>query len=250
MHASARRTLHRARRGLGHWLDRLAPPGCCLCGEALGPRAFPALCTGCLLDLPGAKRPRCARCAQPTDRAAPACTACATTDPCPPVSATLAVGDYAPPLDRVVTSLKFGRQIVLARPLGELLAARWLGNPEPVRLDCLVPVPLGDSRLAQRGFNQALELARAMSRALATPLPVLPRRLLRVRDTPAQSGLALDERRRNLQGCFRYRGRLDGLHVGLIDDVMTSGSTLAEAARTLRGAGASRVVALVVARTP
>lgn len=250
MHATARRTLHRARRRLGTWLDHLAPPGCCLCGEALAPRSFPALCTGCLLDLPGATRPRCARCAQPTDRAAPACTACATVDPCPPIAATLAVGDYAPPMDRVVTSLKFGRQIVLAKPLGELLAARWLGNSEPVRLDCLVPVPLGASRLAQRGFNQALEMARAMSRALAVPLPVLPRRLLRVRDTPAQSGLGLAERRHNLQGCFVCRGRLDGLHVGLVDDVMTSGSTLAEAARTLRGAGAVRVVALVAARTP
>jgi ComF family protein len=250
MHATARRTLHRARRRLGTWLDHLAPPGCCLCGEALAPRSFPALCTGCLLDLPGATRPRCARCAQPTDRAAPACTACATVDPCPPIAATLAVGDYAPPMDRVVTSLKFGRQIVLAKPLGELLAARWLGNAEPVRLDCLIPVPLGASRLAQRGFNQALEMARAMSRALAVPLPVLPRRLLRVRDTPAQSGLGLAERRHNLQGCFVCRGRLDGLHVGLVDDVMTSGSTLAEAARTLRAAGAVRVVALVAARTP
>jgi predicted amidophosphoribosyltransferase len=74
--------------------------------------------------------------------------------------------------------------------------------------------------------------------------------LLRLRDTPAQANLGLAERRRNLEGCFACGGRLDGAHVGLVDDVMTSGSTLAEAARTLRAAGAVRVVALVAARTP
>lgn len=84
-----------------------------------------------------------------------------------------------------------------------------------MRLDCLVPVPLGTARLAQRGFNQALEIARAMSSSLAVPLPVHARRLARLRDTPAQADLGLAERRRNLQGCFACRGRMDGLAAGL-----------------------------------
>jgi ComF family protein len=251
MHPAAALASHRARRRLGRWLDHLVPRGCALCGVALAPGAFPAFCTGCLLDLPGARRPRCARCAHPTDRAAPACTACALPSPqVPTVDRTFAAADYAPPLDRVVTSLKFGRQLALARPLGELLAARWLAATPAPPIDVLVPVPLATARLAQRGFNQSLEIARAMSAALGRPVPVLARGLRRLKETPAQAGLALAERRANLKGCFAGAGRLDGMTIGLVDDVMTSGSTLAEAAGALREAGADRVVALVVARTP
>jgi ComF family protein len=248
MHAALGPPLRRARRRLGRWLDHLAPRGCPTCGTWLPPGAFPGFCAGCLADLPGARRSRCARCGQPTDRPAPACTACAGAGPVT-VDATLAAADYAPPLDRVVTALKFGRRLALARPLGELLAARWLGALPAVPLDGLVPVPLGARRLAQRGFNPSLEMARAMSAALPAPLPVLRGRLRRVRETPPQSGLGLVERRRNLLGCFACDARLDGLRIGLVDDVMTSGSTVAEAARVLRAAGAASVVAIVVART-
>ncbi|MFN9773047.1 MAG: ComF family protein [Burkholderiales bacterium] len=250
MHAALGPPLRRARRRLGRWLDHLAPRGCATCGAWLAPGAFPGFCPGCLVDLPGARRPRCARCGQPTDRPAAACTACVGADPGPgPIEATLAAADYSPPLDRVVTELKFGHRLALARPLGELLAARWLGALPAVPLDGLVPVPLADRRLAQRGFNPSLEMAHAMSAALPSPLPVLPGRLRRVRETPPQSGLDLAERRRNLHGCFACDVRLDGLRIGLVDDVMTSGSTVAEAARTLRAAGAASVVAIVVART-
>jgi ComF family protein len=249
MDRDLRLPLRRACRRLGRWLDHLAPRGCATCGLALPPGAFPGVCAGCLGDLPGACRPRCARCAHPTDRPSAACTACAGAD-VDTLDATLAAADYAPPLDRVVTALKFGRQLALARPLGELLAARWLGALPAVPLDGLIPVPLAEQRLARRGFNQSLELARAMSASLARPLPVWHRRLSRIRDTSPQSELGLAERRSNLHGCFACAGRVDGLRIGLVDDVMTSGSTLAEAARTLRSAGAASVVALVVARTP
>jgi ComF family protein len=242
------RPLALARRRLGGWIDLIAPRGCALCGALLAPNTFPGLCPGCLDALPGARRPRCARCAQPTDRPAPACTACATEGE-PPVDATLACADYAPPLDRAIGALKFGRELALARPLGELVAARWLGEPGRGRLDALVPVPLAPGRLAGRGFNQSLEIARAASRALLEPLPVRARALERVRETPPQSTLELAARRENLRGCFAARERLDGLSIGLVDDVSTSGSTLAEAARALKAAGAARVVALVVART-
>ncbi|MCA3181408.1 MAG: phosphoribosyltransferase family protein [Burkholderiaceae bacterium] len=248
MHAALGPPLRRARRRLGRWFDHLAPRGCATCGAWLAPGALPGFCVGCLAELPGARRPRCARCGQPTDRWAPACTACAGAG-ADAVDATLAAADYAPPLDRVVTALKFGRRLALARPLGELLAARWLGALPAVPLDGLVPVPLGARRLAQRGFNPSLEMARAMSAALPVPLPVLRGRLRRVRETSPQSGLGLAERRRNLLGCFACDARLDGLRIGLVDDVMTSGSTVAEAARVLRAAGAASVVAIVVART-
>lgn len=166
------------------------------------------------------------------------------------MDATLTAADYAPPLDRVVTTLKFGRRLALATPLGRLLAARWLGQPHAIPLDRLVPVPLGTGRLASRGFNQSLEIARAMSAALSRPPPVLATALLRLRDTPSQTGLALADRQRNLEGCFASTLRFDGLTIGLVDDVMTSGSTVSEAARALKAAGAQRVIALVSTRTP
>lgn len=237
-------TRRAAARRLGAWLDRWVPRSCALCGERLAPRTFPGFCVPCLDALPGARRLRCRRCGLPADERV--CAGCAA----PGVDRTIAAADYAAPLDRVVTSLKFGRDLALARPLGELVAAAWLGSIEPAPLDCLVPVPLSPARIASRGFNQALEMARAMACALAAPLPVLPGALVRTRDTPAQSGLRLAERRTNLAGCFACPGRLDRMRVGLVDDVMTSGGTLAEAARTLRAAGAASVVALVAARTP
>lgn len=252
MHPAATRTLRSLRRRLDGWLDHLAPRGCALCGDVLPPRAFPAFCQGCLAELPGSRRARCARCGRPTDRPAPACTGCAGDRETAALDCTFAAADYAPPLDRVVTALKFRRELALARPLGELLAARWAAEPSAPALDCLVPVPLATARLAERGFNQSLEIARTMHAALSSfpgVGPVRPRGLRRLRDTPAQAGLDLPARRRNLSGCFACDGRLDGLTVGVVDDVMTSGSTLAEAARALKAAGAARVVALVAART-
>jgi ComF family protein len=258
---------HRIGRRLDGWLDRLVPRRCALCDAALAPRAFPGVCVGCLLELPGARRGRCARCGLPSEPDAPAgaaegCPACDPFDDrrsaaCPTrvgpgdsaIDRTVVAADYAAPLDRWIAALKFGRELALARPLGELVAAGWLGAAAPVHLDCLVPVPLGPARLSSRGFNQSLEMARAMSRALARPLPVHALALRRPRDTPAQSGLDRDARQRNLVGGFVCVRRFDGRHVGVVDDVMTTGSTLAEAARALKAAGAARVVALVAART-
>jgi ComF family protein len=244
MDSRTRRRLGAARRHLDGWLDRWVPRGCALCAAPLTARAFPGFCVPCLIELPGARARRCPRCGLAH---AGTCAPCA--DRPPSFDRTVAAADYAPPLDHVVTALKFGRQLALARPLGELLAAAWLGSRDPEPVDCLVPVPLGAARLSQRGFNQALEMARAMSAALANPLPVHAWRLRRLRDTPSQSDLDLAARRANLRGCFACIERLDGQRVGLVDDVMTSGSTLAEAAAALKAAGATRVVALVAART-
>jgi ComF family protein len=242
---------------LSGWLDRLAPRRCAMCTATLEPGARAGFCIGCLLAMPGAATHRCPVCAMPIPRGTPSCTACQSEPP--PYDATLAAADYAPPLDRIVTALKFGRQIALARPLGELIATRWLGSLTdtgcPALVDRLVPIPLGPSRLARRGFNQSLEMARACSAALAGRRgsgrmpPVGPSLLRRIRDTATQTALDLEARSRNLEGCFMCPDRLDGLHIALVDDVMTTGNTLAEAARTLKRAGAASVINLVVART-
>jgi ComF family protein len=239
----------RARRHLGRWLDHLAPRACALCGTALAAGALSGVCTGCLLDLPGAARERCPRCALPTAESPCLCTADSCTSDPWPLDAALAVADYAPPFDRLIHALKFGRQLALARPLGELLATAWLGQTDPPALDCLIPVPLGPERLRTRGFNQSLEMARAMSRCMGDRLPVLAHSLARRRDTPEQSRLGLAQRRANLTDAFIVHGRLEGCRVGLVDDVMTSGSTVIAAAQALKDAGAVRVTALLAART-
>jgi ComF family protein len=111
-----------------------------------------------------------------------------------------------------------------------------------------VPVPLAFERHAERGFNQALEIARRLARALTVPLDADA--LLRVRHAAPQHLLALAERRRNVRGAFTVRADVRGRHMLVVDDVMTSGATLEEIASVLKKAGAARVTNLVVARTP
>ncbi|MAE94804.1 MAG: ComF family protein [Planctomycetota bacterium] len=126
-----------------------------------------------------------------------------------------------------------------------LRAARRL--PPELRAQAVVPVPLHPARFRERGFDQAALLARSVARA--ERIAHLPRALERTRPTPRQTGLSRGERRRNLRGAFRARRALPPC-VWLVDDVATTGSTLAEAARALRRRGARRVVGLCAARTP
>ena len=121
------------------------------------------------------------------------------------------------------------------------------------QVDALVPIPLSGPRLAERGFNQSLQLARGMrAHAPGTCPPIRTDWLLRVRDTARQSSLPRAQRQKNLRGAFSVPApdRVAGQHLALVDDVMTSGNTLNEAAQTLLAAGAASVMALVVARTP
>ena len=114
--------------------------------------------------------------------------------------------------------------------------------------DVLCPVPLGPRRLSERGFNQALVIARPLARAVGVPLAA--RLMARPVDTPAQSLMTPAGRRDNVRRAFVVEGDVDGKHVGVVDDVMTSGHTLHAVARTLKAAGAVRVTNLVLARTP
>lgn len=173
-----------------------------------------------------------------------ACGACLHRPP--HFDATLAVADYAPPIDALVLALKFGHRLELAPVLGALLADRAAAHLAAP--DALVPLPLSLERAAERGFNQSLEIARAIARRLDWPLD--PRLLVRTRHATAQASLRLDARHRNIRGAFAVRHAVGGRHVAVVDDVLTSGSTLDETARVLKAAGAARVTNLVVARTP
>jgi ComF family protein len=145
----------------------------------------------------------------------------------------------------VVHAFKFGRAEHLGEALAEPLAACCL--PMAESLDVVTPVPLAWTRLLLRGYNQAERVARPLARALGLPC----RRLLGRHPRPRQALLSRDERRRNQRGSFTSRSRLPaGTRVLLVDDVMTTGATLAAAALALRRAGAASVTAAVVARTP
>ena len=227
-------------------LDMLLPSSCVLCG-ALG---RDPVCPACSHAHARDGHARCPCCANPvgSQDGARRCGAC-LADP-PAFDATVAACDYGAPVDRLVLQLKFASRLALAPWLADRLRdailAQGLDLPE-----LLCPVPLGPRRLVERGYNQALELARPLSAALGIPLA--PRLLERQVETAAQSGVAPDERRRNVRGAFALgdgQPGLPGLHVGVVDDVMTSGHTLDELAGVLKRAGAARVTNLVFARTP
>jgi ComF family protein len=142
--------------------------------------------------------------------------------------------------------LKYRGQLAVARVLGTLLVEQVVAAELHLHLDILLPVPLHPVRHAGRGYNQSTELARWIARRLGCPLE--PGLAARRRHTPPQVGLSLEQRRSNLAGAFAVSGLARGRHFTLVDDVTTTGSTLAELARALLTAGATGVDAWCVAR--
>ena len=193
--------------------------------------------------------PRCRRCGLRLAAAAPMCGAC-LADP-PPFDACVVGCDYAFPWDRLIADFKFHARLELAAPLTQRLRAAIEQAAQPLP-QWVLPVPLAPQRLAERGYNQAWELARRLARSLGC------RADAQLLDRPLggahQAELGLAQRQKNLKGAFvphpRRQVSLQGSHVAVVDDVMTSGATLREAAAALRRGGAARVDAWVLARTP
>jgi ComF family protein len=160
--------------------------------------------------------------------------------------------DYAHPWDRLVVELKFGSRPELAAPLAGLLVEALRQDPHRHTVDLVLPVPLAPARLAERGYNQAWEIARRVAASLR--LRADPHLLLRPRATGHQVGLPRHEREQNLRGAFMAeparRAELRGRHVALVDDVVTTGATARHAAAELLRAGAAAVQVWAVARTP
>ena len=232
----------------GRWrrlLGNLWPARCLACAEAGAPGRD--LCDACCEALPW-NRHACMHCAIPLPAVAgagpQACGTCLHKPP--PVQATRAAFVYATPLDRLLPRLKFHRDLAAGRLLSQLMARSFADAERP---RALLPVPLHRARLRERGYDQALELAKPLARALR--LPLLPDALHRERATTPQSRLDAAHRKRNLRGAFAVapRARLPA-HVALVDDVMTTGATLHAAATALRRAGVARVDAWVCARVP
>jgi len=196
-------------------LDRLLPPRCLLCQAPVGANC----CAGCRRDLPWL---------QHAGR----------------LHAALA---YEYPVDRLIARAKFGGRRDCARVLGEWLAADLLASRASPWPELIIPVPLHPRRLADRGYNQSEDIARPL--AAATGARIDLRSCRRLRDTPEQSRLSASERRRNLRGAFSAGPGIAGRRVAMVDDVITTGSTMAALARSLLDAGAASVEAWAVART-
>lgn len=222
--------------GLG---PALLPLRCLVCASA-GEHGRD-LCAACYRELPW-NDSACTRCGLPLPRPAPRCGRCLGARPAQ--AATHAVFRYLPPLDRLLPRLKFHGDLAAGRLLAQLLVQGLADAPRP---DALLPIPLHRSRLRQRGYDQALEVARPLARGLG--LPLVPDRLVRRRATAAQSELDARARNRNVRGAFALApGPALPAHVALFDDVMTTGATLTEAARLLRRTGVARVDLWVAAR--
>jgi len=239
------------RARLGFWLRNdashlLWPARCLVCGEA-GEEARD-LCAACSRVLPW-QRSACLRCALPLDMDASAADAAPTCGQClrhpPPLQAVHAACTYEFPIDRLLPRFKFHRDLAAGRLLAQLMTEAFAPLQRP---QGLVALPLHRSRLRARGYDQALELARPLARALQ--LPLLEGTLRRTRATAPQSELSAPARRRNLHGAFACDGTALPAHVVLVDDVMTTGATLHAAAKALRRAGVARIDAWVCARVP
>ena len=217
------------------------PSQCAVC------RAWPAhtVCTDCITRF-APVRARCPSCALPVAPGVMRCGACLLQPP--PLDHCLTATGYEWPWAGLIARLKFQQDIGLAGALAGLLRRVPGAADALAQADWLLPMPLAPRRLAERGFNPALLLARRLH-----PKRCLVDGLRRVRDTPPQRGLTRAERLRNVRGAFAVHGpraaALPGRHVVLIDDVMTTGASLHEAARTLRAAGVAHITALTVART-
>ncbi len=215
------------------------PASCVFCGAG---RTHHGICSGCLRDLPGHDQPRCPVCAIDTDTAE-LCGGCLRRRPA--FDRVRAVCRYAFPIDAAIQRLKYAPDPTLIAPLAALLADLAAAEPRP---DLLVPMPASRARLRSRGFNQAVELARPSARRHGLTLGLDT--VARVKDAPPQASLPWDERAGNIRGAFTCSVDLSDLHVTIVDDVMTTGASLEELARTLKRAGAREVTAWVLARTP
>ena len=219
-------------------LRRALPQACALCAA---PSGNALLCTACEAALPRIAA-ACPRCALPSPDAA-VCGACLAQPP--PYVAALAAWAYVFPVDRLLQEFKYGGRLALAEPLALALCAT-LASREAPAPDCLAAIPLAPRRQRARGFNHAREIASRVGDGIGVPLAD---GLRRTRETPPQAALRLAQRAANVSGAFVADGDFAGRSVAIVDDVMTTGATLASAARAVLAAGALRVEAWAVART-
>lgn len=237
---------------VGHLLGHaLLPQDCVLCGL---PSGETPVCAACACDFPRLAALQCTRCALPLATnalgASMTCPDCAHHTPA--FDAATAVWSYGFPIDTLIRDFKYGHHLYLGGFFGQHLAQtlqqQWYENPDLSPPDLILPMPLHPHRLKTRGFNQAAEIARHVAKYLG--LAWRSDVLRRLQDTAPQAGLRREARWANLRGAFACPESLNGAHVLLIDDVLTTGASLSACAEVLRHAGSRRIDVAVLARTP
>jgi len=198
---------------------KLSPPNFCLLCKARCERHDLDLCNACLKDLPLCQDAK-----------------------------IVAPFLYAPPIDRMILALKFGQDLKYARLLGKLLTEKLLlkyqNLPKP---EAIIPIPLHKKRLAERGYNQALEIARYVGKEMQ--IRIDKNSCERTKNTLAQSSLSHKDRKNNISGAFVLRKKISVRHIAILDDVTTTGNTVAELSETLKSAGVERIDVWCVCKT-
>lgn len=218
----------------------LFPQYCVLCQSRVK-NSQKSICANCIHDLPWQLANACPQCGL----AAATNTLCGHCLKSPPAfDATHALFRYHHPIDTVLQKYKYGNALTIAELFGKLLSDHRQASELP---DLLIPMPLHPQRLQERGFNQALEIARIVARQLSIPLDI--NSCKRVKLSAPQATLPLKQRVKNMRNAFVCNRRLDGIRVALVDDVMTTGASLHALTTAVRKAGAASVECWVVART-
>lgn len=225
----------------------LLPYHCLLCGDEASEQQQD-LCGACFHELPILSQ-ACVRCAAPLffSKNDGICGDCLKDPPHFEVVHTLFF--YQAPMTNLILQLKFNHALTHARLFGEWLTKKiqhtwYLDQPLP---DCIIPVPLHPKRLRERGFNQALEIARPIAKTLQ--LPLFSDTCQRIKYTEAQATLLSKRRKKNVRGAFHSETDFTGQHIALVDDVMTTGYTIRELSRVLKKQGARRIDVWCCART-
>lgn len=212
---------------------------CLLCANNKGGNL--GICPACMQDLPWHTKPQCTQCGLQSNGII--CGACINVAPSFDNTTTLFTYDY--PIDKLLQHYKYKEMLHLSRTFGVLLSTKLASQSQ--NIDAIIPMPMHRERLKERGFNQALEIARLVADNLTISLNY--KACQRIKLTPPQASLPLKDRIKNIRGVFECTENLSGKRIAIIDDVMTTGASLNELAKTLKKAGAAHVECWVIART-
>ena len=219
-------------------------PNCLLCASPQANKD--GLCSPCLNELPLHPSTSCPQCG--LSSSGQLCGSCISSPP--DFDATHAVFLYQYPIDKMMQRYKYGNMLNISHTFGQFLTEKIQNVTEKTPLetvDLIIPMPMHPQRLKERGFNQALEIAKVLSKNHLEKLDY--KSVARQTLTPPQASLALKERVKNIKGAFKVNADFKGKRVAIVDDVMTTGASLNELAKTLKKAGASHVECWVIART-